>query len=152
MKKTFLVIALIASMCVTTSNAAETVPFASNDVVAVSSTVDGTYAGKAYATKMNGNSVSNLLSGPYSTTFTITDGVLEGSFYVGPHKVYITSDDITGAGTYKASGSIKMIITQKTSEFSGTLTVTQVDGTDLVFTCSVATESGSTSEFSFTTK
>lgn len=125
----------------------------SYDVMSVSNSVDGTYSGKATALVMNGSSVSSILQGPYTCTFSIQDEELNGSFNVGPHKITITSKEaITGTGTFEVSGNIAMLITGKNTPFTGTVTVTEVNGVDLTFTANVSTKEGKESVFSFTTK
>lgn len=151
MKKMLILLAVILAS-IGFANASD-FDMTSYDVVSVSNSVDGTYSGKATALVMNGSSVSSLLQGPYSCTFSIQDGELNGSFNVGPHKITITSDEaITGTGTFEVKGNIAMIITGKKTPFTGTVTVTEVNGIDLTFTANVSTDEGKESIFSFTTK
>lgn len=151
MKKMFIAAALFVAACGMVN--AATSEMILNEFAVVNSTVDGTYVGNATPTMMNGNPVSGSLQRPYSGTFTISNGILSGSFNVGPHRFSINSEEeITGVGTYEVTGRIEMLITGDTYPFTGQISVTEVDGTNLQFSCTAETVDGKTSEFSFTTK
>jgi hypothetical protein len=104
-----------------------------------------TYSGTATATKMNGIPLT------YSTScsFEVDDsGYLSGAFAVGPHTIFIDSDEaITGAGVYDVSGYITL--SNQSIPFSGTVTVSNYSDTELVFTCNVTALSFLESVFSF---
>lgn len=109
--------------------------------------VDGVYAGKATPTIMNGLPVTSGKS--YDCEYSIESGYLSGEFEVGPHTVIMESEEkITGVGTYAVSGKITLLGVG--FSFNGTITVTAADGSNLEFSCHVATVNlGAVSEFSF---
>jgi hypothetical protein len=103
------------------------------------------YSGTATATKMNGIPLS------YSTSCTFivdNNGYLNGDFTVGPHTIYLDSEEvITGPGTYPVNGYITL--GNRNIPFSGTVKITSHSDTELIFTCNVKALNSGESAFSF---
>ena len=103
MKKFFLSLALVVVASLGMANASTNVldNAASSYGIASVNAVDGDYNGIATPTKMNGQTVKDPT--PVSATFTVTNGILEGSVAVATanHSFKInTVAAITGPGTY----------------------------------------------------
>ena len=145
-KVTFLFMMIMAFSGVTNVNAkCETCQY-----LATSATdeYDGTYSGVAVPTRMNGVPISS--GKEYNCAFEISNGILEGDFTVGPHDVYMLSSTvITGVGTYPVTGYI--ILLGFKMPYTGIVTVTDLDGNSLSFTCNAhLSKTGLESDFSFT--
>lgn len=156
MKKFFLSLALVVVASLGMANASTNVldNAASSYGIASVNAVDGDYNGIATPTKMNGQTVKDPT--PVSATFTVTNGILEGSVAVATanHSFKInTVAAITGPGTYAIQGSFK--VSDKVSlPLNGNIVVTSVDGIDLEFVCTayIGGAPATESVFSFSTK
>ncbi len=148
MKKVIFTLALIlTSVCMANAQMVNDGMF-NSDVEMFGRTVyTGTYNGHATPTVMNGINLSG--NKQYACAFSIDNNdYLDGSFTVGPHAIEMHSlTALSGPGTYNVEGTIRILI--GTYPFSGTITVTSMDGTNLVFSSNIYTSWGSNSQFSF---
>lgn len=143
MKKFFLMLAILMVSCAWVS--AQNFTFGEDDSYSLNSTatVDGTYAGKAYPRQMGGHWVPPI---PLSCTFTIQDGILNGSLTVPvighSFKLY-TTEEITGPGVYQIEGTFtKNNGVQST--ISGNVNISAVNGSVLNFKCTAILDGDTT--------
>lgn len=144
--KIIAIVMMLAFVCGVNAKTSEVSSVA--ELTSINSDYDGVYSGKATPSKMNGIDITSGKS--YACKFTISNGILSGNFTVGPHTISLEStQQITGTGTYVVKGKITLANVPMT--FSGTISVTQLNGTTLDFSAKVNLDFwGTESDFTFT--